>query len=273
MGIIPESGTQHAALIKTFVTTPLQAAIARKNGLKVIDTLTGFKWIGEKLLHYEKALKEKVLATEGRALDYDNVPLEERRRLLLEHSTFYVFGGEESYGYMASDLVRDKDANAAVLMFAEMAATLQAEGKSILDYLDEVYLRYGYYLEDVINIYYEGASGASRISNILKSYRSDPPSEIAGFSVTGWKDFGTQTLHDADGKEIPKQDFYFIELDNGYSFAGRGSGTEPKIKFYIFAHEEVTQPGDLGPAKETAARTIEKIKQAIEADARGRAGE
>ncbi|NDV62694.1 phospho-sugar mutase [Puniceicoccales bacterium CK1056] len=273
MGIIPEAGTQRAALIKTFVTTPLQSAIAAKNGLKVIDTLTGFKWIGEKLLHYEEALKEKVLAAEGRVFDYDNAPLEERRRLLLEHSTFYVFGGEESYGYMASDLVRDKDANAAVLMFAEMAATLQAEGKTILDYLDEVYLRYGYYLEDVINIYYEGASGASRISNILKSYRSNPPSEIAGFRVTGWKDFGTQTLHDADGKEIPKQDFYFIELDNGYSFAGRGSGTEPKIKFYIFAHEEVTQPGDLAPAKAAAARTIEKIKQAIEADARGRAGE
>jgi phosphoglucomutase len=270
LGILPESGTQHAALIKTFVTTPLQSAIARKNGLKVIDTLTGFKWIGEKLKIYEDALKEKVLAEEGRVLDYDNTPLAERRDLLLRHSTYYVFGGEESYGYMASDLVRDKDANAAVLMFAEMAATLQAAGKTIPGYLDEVYLRYGYYLEDVINIYYEGASGASRIASILKSYRNDPPAQIAGYTVTGWKDFGTQTLHDADGKEIPKQDFYFIELDNGYSYAARGSGTEPKIKFYIFAHEEVTQPGDLEPAKELAARTIETIKQAIDADARAR---
>jgi phosphoglucomutase len=271
LGILPEAGTHNAALIKTFVTTPLQAAIARKNGLKVIDTLTGFKWIGEKLLHYEETLKEKLLAEEGRVFDYDNAPLEERRRLLLKYSTYYVFGGEESYGYMASDLVRDKDANAAVLMFAEMAATLQVEGKTILDYLDEVYLRYGYYLEDVINIYYEGASGSTKIANILKSYRKEPPSEIAGFSVTGWKDFGVQTLHDADGEEIPKQDFYFIELDNGYSYAARGSGTEPKIKFYIFAQEEVTQPGDLAPAKERAARTIEKIKQAIDADARTRA--
>ena len=273
LGILPENGTPHAALIKTFVTTPLQAAIARKNGLKVIDTLTGFKWIGEKLLHYEQGLIEKVVAEKGRVFDYDNAPLDERRKLLLEHSTYYVFGGEESYGYMASDLVRDKDANAAVLMFAEMAATLQAAGKTILEYLDEVYLRYGYYLEDVINIYYEGASGASRIANILKSYRNNPPSDVAGFSVTGWKDFGTQTLHDSDGKEIPKQDFYFIELDNGYSYAARGSGTEPKIKFYIFAREDVTQPGDLAPAKEAAAGTIEKIKQAIEADARSRAGE
>ena len=271
MGILPESGTQSAAVIKTFVTTPLQSAIARKNGLKLIDTLTGFKWIGEKLLHYEETVKEKVLAEEGRTLDYDNTPLAERRDLLLKYSTFYVFGGEESYGYMASDLVRDKDANAAVLMFAEMAATLETEGKTILEYLDEVYLRYGYYLEDVINIYYEGASGASKIANILKSYRKDPPAEIAGFAVSGWKDFGTQTLHDADGKEIPKQDFYFIELDNGYSYAARGSGTEPKIKFYIFAQEDVTQPGDLEPAKERAAGTIEKIKKAIDADARARA--
>jgi phosphoglucomutase len=158
-------------------------------------------------------------------------------------------------------------------MFAEMAATLAAEGKTILDYLDEVYLRYGYYLEDVINIYYEGATGASKIRNILESYRKEPPKEVAGFAVTGWKDLGVDTLHDADGKEIPKQDFYIIELDNGYSYACRGSGTEPKIKFYVFAREDVTQPGDLEPAKEAAAATIDKIKQAIDADARQRAGE
>ena len=215
----------------------------------------------------------EVLAAEGRVPgEYDSLPLAERRELLLKHSTFYVFGSEESYGYLASDRLRDKDANAAVLMFAEMAASLQARGKTVLEYLDEVYLRYGYYLEDVINIYYEGASGSALIRNILESYRNDPPKAIAGYEVTGWKDFGVQTLHDADGKEIPKQDFYFIELDNGYSYAVRGSGTEPKIKFYMFACEDVAQPGDLGPAKEAAARVLDEIKQAVEADARARAG-
>jgi phosphoglucomutase len=272
MGLIPEQGSRNAALIKTFVTTPLQASIAEKNGLKVIDTLTGFKWIGEKLKAYEDALME-TLRESGEAVEgYDRIPLARRREWLLQDSTFYVFGGEESYGYLASDRVRDKDANAAVLMFAEMAASLADSGKTILQYLDEVYLRYGYFLEDVINIYYEGATGASRIRNILESYRASPPKEVAGFSVTGWRDFGRHTLHDADGKEIPKQDFYFIDLDNGYSYAARGSGTEPKIKFYIFAREDVTQPGDLEPAREAAARTIARIKEAIEADARSRAG-
>lgn len=272
-GLLPAEGSPSAALIKTFVTTPLQAAIAKKNGLKVIDTLTGFKWIGEKLKGYEDTLMEKLSEAGIFTGEYDAIPLEKRREWLLEHSTFYVFGGEESYGYLASDRVRDKDANASVLMFAEMAATLMTRGKSILEYLDEVYLRYGYYLEDTINIYYEGATGASKIRNILESYRKEPPEEIAGFKVTGWKDFGTQDLYDADGKKIPKQDFYFVELDNGYSFACRGSGTEPKIKFYVFASEDVTQPGDLDPAKEKAASTIATIKEAIDADARKRAGE
>ncbi|MEX0332250.1 MAG: phospho-sugar mutase [Puniceicoccaceae bacterium] len=273
LGYLPKEGTRNAALIKTFVTTPLQAAIAEKNGLKVIDTLTGFKWIGEKLKNYEQQLMDALKDAGIDPGEYDAIPLSQRREWLLEHSTFYVFGGEESYGYLASDRLRDKDANAAVLMFAEMAASLSLAGKTILDYLDEVYLRYGYYLEDVINIYYEGASGAARIKSILDSYRAEPPVEIGGFQVVGWKDFGVQTLQDADGKEIPKQDFYFIELDNGYTFAVRGSGTEPKIKFYMFGCEDVTQPGDLAPAKEATARTINQIKEAVEADARARSGE
>lgn len=271
LGLLPNEGSSRAALIKTFVTTPLQASIGQKNGLKVIDTLTGFKWIGEKLKAYEQELMD-VLKQQGSAhVDYDSIPLAERRKLLLEHSTFYVFGGEESYGYLASDRLRDKDANAAVLMFAEMAATLELQGKSVLQYLDEIYLRYGYYLEDVINIYYEGASGATRIQNILKSYRKDPPKEVAGHAVVGWKDFGVHTLHDADGKEIPKQDFYFLELDNGYSFAARGSGTEPKIKFYMFACEDVSEPGELDAAKAKAIEELARIKQAVETDARARA--
>ena len=241
--------------------------------LKVIDTLTGFKWIGEKLKGYEQELLEKLREEGEDVSEYDAIPLQKRREGLLKHSTFYVFGGEESYGYLASDRLRDKDANAAVLMFAEMAASLEVSGKTILEYLDEVYLRYGYYLEEVINIYYEGASGAAKIASILESYRKDPPKEIAGHAVVGWKDFGVHTLHDADGKEIPKQDFYFLELDNGYSYAARGSGTEPKIKFYIFAREDVSEPGELDGAKEKAAEQLAVIKQAIEADARSRAGE
>ncbi len=271
MGILPKNGSSRAALIKTFVTTPLQAAIAEKNGLKVIDTLTGFKWIGEKLRIYEESLQAALMEKEGIVLNYDAIPRDQRARLMLEHSTFYVFGGEESYGYLASDLVRDKDANAAVVMFAELAAALKRDGRSFDDYIDEVYLRYGYYLEDLVNIYYEGAAGSEKIGRILKSYREDHPKELAGFQVASFKDFGVETFEDADGKEIPKQDFYFLELDNGYQFAVRGSGTEPKIKFYVFAREDVAQPGDLDEAKAMARETIDKLKAAIEADARARA--
>ncbi|KAF0092980.1 MAG: phosphoglucomutase [Puniceicoccaceae bacterium 5H] len=270
-GVLPRHGTKSAALIKTYVTTPLQAAIAEKNGLKVINTLTGFKWIGEKLRIYQEEIAEKVKAEQGIALDYDACSLEQRRQLALAHSTFYVFGGEESYGYLASDLVRDKDANAAVLMFAELAASLKDQGKTFSQYLDEIYLRYGYYLESLINIYYEGASGAQKIKNILESYRADAPKKLGDFDVTSFKDFGRQDLEDADGKEIPKQDFYFLELDNGYQFAVRGSGTEPKIKFYLFASEDVSEPAELDDVKDNVKQTLDKLAQAIEADARSRA--
>ncbi len=270
-GVLPKNGTSRAALIKTFVTTPLQAAIAEKNGLKIIDTLTGFKWIGEKLGIYERELKEALMKESGLALDYDACTPEARRELLLKHSTYYVFGGEESYGYLASDRVRDKDANAAILMFAEVAAWLKDAGRTFIDYLDEIYLRYGYYLESLVNIYYEGAAGSEKIRRILESYRESPPATLAGFAVTDFKDFGKETFEDADGKEIPKQDFYFLDLDNGYQFAVRGSGTEPKIKFYLFAREDVSEPVALDGAKETAKENLSKLAKAIEDDARQRA--
>ncbi len=270
-GILPKNGSPRAALIKTFVTTPLQAAIAEKNGLKIIDTLTGFKWIGEKLGIYERELKEALMKESGLAVDYDACSPDARRELLLKHSTYYIFGGEESYGYLASDRVRDKDANAAILMFAEVAAWLKDAGRTFIDYLDEIYLRYGYYLESLVNIYYEGAAGSAKIRRILESYRESPPETLAGFGVTAFKDFGKETFEDADGKEIPKQDFYFLELDNGYQFAVRGSGTEPKIKFYLFAREDVSEPVALDSAKDAARENLGRLAKAIEDDARQRA--
>lgn len=273
LGVLPAAGTRRAAIIKTFVTTPLQAAIAETHGLKVIDTLTGFKWIGEKLLFYEKELAEKLLEAEGATLDYDTIDRRKRIELLLKYSTFFVFGGEESYGYLANDRVRDKDAHAAAIMFCELAAALKNAGKTFAEYLDELYLKYGYFSESLLNIFYEGATGAVKILNILESYRSNPPSEIGGFAVTRFDDFGAKDIKDADGKLIPRQDFYFLEFDNGYTYAVRGSGTEPKIKFYLFGHEDVTEPAALPVAKEKTRRTLEALKTAIEIDARRRAEE
>ena len=272
MGWLPPESVGSAAIIKTFVTTPLQSAIAHAHGLKVIDTLTGFKFIGEKLKAYEDELLCALSREGGGSADYDCIDHNERRELMLNHSTYFVFGGEESYGYLASDRVRDKDANAAVIMFCELAADLKSQNKSCTEYLDQIYLNHGYFLEQLLNLAYGGASGATSIAKIMDSYRSHPPTVMGPFSVTEFTDFGTDQITDADGHLIPKQDFYFLELDNGYSYAVRGSGTEPKIKFYFFAREDVPEPAALAEAKEKAARTLGELKVAVESDARTRAG-
>ncbi len=271
-GILTPENSGNAALVKTFVTTPLQEKIGTGHGLRVIDTLTGFKWIGAKLRKYQNTLEKKLLESNGTALDYDHTEYRRRARLLLEHSTFYVFGGEESYGYLANDLVRDKDANAAVLMFCELLAALAEEGKTVLEFLDDLYLRYGCHLEQLGNVYYEGAAGAAKIARILESYRSAPPTGINGTAVAEFTDFGTDTIRDADGDEVPAQDFYFVRLADGNSYAVRGSGTEPKIKFYVFGNRAVGSPAELPAVKEALAADLRTLRQAIEADAAARAG-
>ena len=270
-GVIPEAGSERAALIKTFVTTPMQEALATAHGIKTVNTLTGFKWIGEKMADYEAEMEAGLLEAEGMALDYDRCDPWTRAELLMEYSTFFVFGGEESYGYLASDRVRDKDANAAVVMFCEMAAYLQAQEMTIPEYLDSLYLEHGYYLESTINIYYEGAAGSEKIAAILASYREDAPAAFGDIEVTGFTDFGRTERVDTDGKPIPAQDFYVLELDNGYSFAVRGSGTEPKIKFYLFGRSEVADAEELESVKAATAAAMESLAAAIEADARQRA--
>jgi phosphoglucomutase len=269
--IIPEDGSQQAVLIKTFVTTPMQEAVASWHGLKTINTLTGFKWIGEKLADYESEMKAKLFEKEGLVVDYDSCDVWTKADLMLDYSSFFVFGAEESYGYMASDKVRDKDASAAVVMFCELAAYLQAQEMTFPEYLDALYLQHGFYQEKTISIYYEGAAGSQKIKNILASYRSDPPKAFGDVGVSGFTDFGKDEIVDADGKRIPPQDFYFLELSNGYSFAVRGSGTEPKIKFYVFGRSDVTDPEELSAIKTKAAEEMEAILQTIEADARQRA--
>src|SRR5690606_5226266 len=101
-------------------------------------------------------------------------------KLLQKHSTFYAFGCEESYGYLPNDYVRDKDGNAACLMFAELCAAAKSRGESVLDRLDALYRQHGYFTEGTINLYYEGATGAAKIKRILETYRSDPPRDFGG---------------------------------------------------------------------------------------------
>ncbi|MFZ5494088.1 MAG: phospho-sugar mutase [Verrucomicrobiota bacterium] len=267
LGWIPPAGTDRACLVKTFVTTPLQDAIGQGHGVKVINTLTGFKWIAGKMRGYE----EKLAKAMGPDFSYDGTPFRERARLLQQHSSFYLFGTEESYGYLPNDSVRDKDGNSACLMFAEVCAWVKSRGLTVPEYLDELYLKYGFYLEGVINIYYEGASGAAKIKRILDTYRANPPAAFGDTKVTRFQDFGREKFFDADGEQIPAQDLYIVTLANGYSFAARGSGTEPKMKFYLFASDPVKSAADLPAAKAKTKATLDALKALIEADARKRA--
>jgi len=267
LGWIPAAGSDRAAIVKTFVTTQLQDAIGRGHGVKVINTLTGFKWIAAKMRGYEERLRQAM----GPGFDYEATPFEQRAKLLQQHSTFYVFGTEESYGYLPNDYLRDKDGNAACLMFAELCAWVKGRGMTVPEYLDEIYLRYGFYLEGVINIYYEGASGNAKIKRILETYRSKPPQAFGDVGVAKFQDFGRERIVDADGELIPSQDLYLVTLANGYSFAARGSGTEPKMKFYLFASEQVANALELPAVKARVRATLDRLNQLIETDARARA--
>ena len=270
-GVIPAGGSDRVALVKTFVTTSLQDKIAQSHGVKVVNTLTGFKWIAAKIRGYEEALKAGYLAKHGVAIDYDGIPFATRARLLQEFSTFYAFGCEESYGYLANDLVRDKDGNSACLMLAEVCAHVKARGLTVPEYLDEIYLRTGFFLEGVINLYYEGATGAAKIKRILSTYRDTPPTAFGDVAVTKFEDFGRMDIRDADGELVPKQDLYLVTLANGYTFAARGSGTEPKMKFYVFAQAPVEDAAALPGVKAAVQAELDRVKALIEADAQARA--
>ena len=264
---IPREGSSRVCVINTYVTSQLQDAIGRAHGVKVIKTLTGFKWIAAKMRAYEEQLKSAM----GSGFDYDATPFAQRVKLLQQHSTFYAFGCEESYGYLPNDLVRDKDGNAACLMFAEVCAWVKSRGLTVSEYLDEIFLKHGFFLEGTINLYYEGASGNAKIKRILDTYRSNPPTRFGAVAVTKFEDFGRQDIRDADGDLIPKQDLYFVTLANGYSFAARGSGTEPKMKFYLFASEKASGASELATVKTKVKATLDGLSQLIEADAKTRA--
>ena len=249
---------ERCAIIKTFVTTPLQDRIAQSHRLKCVNTLTGFKWIGGRLTLYEKLLEE------AEKRDCSSLPYAERADLLQKHSTFFVFGGEESYGYLGTDSVRDKDANAAVIMFSEMLAWLKSQNKSVEEYLDEIYIKYGYHLEELKSIYREGAAGAAQIQNFLNALDENPLSQVGSAKVIKSLNFARDKILDADGIEMPKEKFFLYDLENGCRFAVRGSGTEPKIKFYAFAFERAENRSELDAAKKGAKEKLDALLASLE---------
>ncbi|MDR0728234.1 MAG: phospho-sugar mutase [Puniceicoccales bacterium] len=274
LGWLAPEGTSRAVLIKSLVTTPLLEAIAARHGVRCINTLTGFKWIGAKLLRYEEELQEYCRQRGKFAGNQNEKPIENiwedreaRRQAMLEGGHFFVFGGEESCGYLASDRVRDKDAHAALLMACEMLTDLAREGKSVADFRDEIYRQYGYFGESVLNIGFEGEEGARKIQKILRSYRECPPEEFLGIPITRRQDFATATLSDEEGEPFPPENFLFLTLAQGYRFAVRGSGTEPKLKFYLFGQKEFSGKETLDEAKAEVEEGLALLKSELQSDA------
>lgn len=263
LGWITQANRSRAVLIKTLVTTELQRSIADAFGVGVVDTLTGFKYISGKLRKYEEAIPA------DKKGDYRSLTEEETRKLRLEYSRFFVFGGEESYGYLGSDSVRDKDANGATLMFAEVAAYALSVGKTLPELLDDIYTEYGYYLEIGKAMVMEGADGAAKIAALAASFADNPPSEVDGSAVLKVQNFAKDDIYDQEGDLLPKEKMLFVDLEDGRRFAVRPSGTEPKIKFYLFGKSPAGD--DLAATKDKVRSGLESMWAWLEADAAKRA--
>jgi len=259
IGWLSNANRSRAVLVKTFVTTELQHAIADGFGVGIVDTLTGFKYIAGKLRKYEEAIP---VDKKG---DYRSLTEEQTRLLRLEYSRFFVFGGEESYGYLGSDAIRDKDANGATLMFAEVAAYAKSVSKTLTELMDDIYTEYGYHLEIGKSLVMEGADGAAKIAALANSYAENPPVEVDGSPVVRVRDFAKQDLFDQEGDLLPKEKMLFVDLEDGRSFAVRPSGTEPKIKFYLFGKH--APGGELAAVKELVKFGLLNLWSWIEADA------
>ncbi len=262
LGWLTHANRSRALLVKTYVTTELQRAIADGFGVGIVDTLTGFKYIAGKLRRYEEAIPAEKKG------DYRSLTEEQTRLLRLEYSRFFVFGGEESYGYLGSDSVRDKDANGATLMFAEVAAYAKSLGQTIPALLDAIYSEFGYHLEIGKSLVMEGADGAAKIQALANSYAENPPYEVDGSAVLRVRDFAKQDLYDQEGDLLPKEKMLFVDLQDGRSFAVRPSGTEPKIKFYLFG--KAAAGGDLAANKTQVRDGLSRLWTWIEADAKNR---
>jgi phosphoglucomutase len=270
LGVLTKENASRAVIIKTFVTTDLQKVIAQHYGLRCVETLTGFKYIGAKLRKYEEALGKAGAAPRP----YREMSEEETRQLRLAHSSFYVFGGEESYGYSGADFARDKDGNGAAIMFCEVAAYAKARGITLAGLLDEVFSEFGYFQEYTGSLTFEGAEGAETIQRLLASYITKPPSEMHGAALVQVKNFETDTYRDIEGDEIPKEKMLILEFGDHTRIAVRASGTEPKIKYYLFAQRRPKggkfTPAELEAMKSEVGEHLKRVWEWLRDDATAR---
>jgi phosphoglucomutase len=265
LGILNESNKKNAVFLKTFVTSPMQDAIAARFGVACVNTLTGFKWISAKLNKYENALPADIRAK------YRDLSATESRSLRLQHGTFLVFGGEESYGYMGDDFSRDKDGNGAVVMFAELAAYAASKGLTVAGLLDKVYCDIGFFMERNESVVFEGAAGAAQIQKLADSYGANPPKEVDGSAVISVRDFRKTGIIDEEGDPVSTEKMLFVDLADGRSFAVRPSGTEPKIKYYMFGRQtpaagQKLSAAELAAAKDKVSSSLASMWEKLRAD-------
>src|SRR6059058_1903903 len=267
-GVLNIQNASRAVIIKTFVTTDLQKAIANSYGLRCVETLTGFKYIGEKLGKYERAIPEQLRQ------NYVDLAEQQTRRLRLAHSSFYVFGGEESYGYSGADFVRDKDGNGAVIMFCEVAAYAKSRRQTVDELLDEIFAQFGYFAEKTNALVFEGAEGANKIARLIESYSASPFLEVLGSRVIGIKNFERDMVEDVEGDLVPKEKMSIFELEDGTRIAVRPSGTEPKIKYYLFAQRRPENgkfdAAELGRIKAQVGEKLDRLWDWLQKDAEAR---
>ena len=264
--VLNKQNSGHAVVLKTVVTTDLQKTIAEREGLRCPETLTGFKYIGAKLNKYEAALPADVRNS------YRDLAEEETRVARLRDSYYFVCGGEESYGYSGADFVRDKDGNGAAIMIAEVAAYAKSRELTLHQLLDQIFLEYGCYLEKNCFLVFEGADGAKKIRCLARSYLASPPELIDGSNIARVQDFSEGCIRDLDGDLLPKENLTIFELADGRRVAIRPSGTEPKIKFYLFGRTPVGRPEMLQQAKAMLKSGLESLWAWLQEDAKARVG-
>lgn len=225
-GNLPNDGY----VVKTIVTTNIIKAMCESYGVEMKEVLTGFKFIGEKIKESEETGKGT-----------------------------YLFGFEESYGYLKGTYARDKDAVVATMLIAEMALYYQERGSSVFEQMDKIYQKYGYYKEQVESVTMEGIEGLEKIKNIMEDVRKNPPTTVAGKKVLAIRDYQTSVrteLESGKTEEIllPKSNVIYLELEDDNNFIIRPSGTEPKIKLYCLLK---------GETKEDAEKLSELVKKDI----------
>ena len=224
-----KGAVEKGAIIKTIVTTELQRLIGESFGVKVYDVLTGFKWIAKLIADFEKT------------------------------GETYLFGGEESYGFLVTDRVRDKDAVSAAALTAEMALYNLSNGMSVIEYLDSIYEKYGYFREDLISKTFKGEKGLKVMGALMDSLRTKTPVKLGGLKTASVRDYLKGVV--IEGLTLPSSNVLQFTLEEGSIVTVRPSGTEPKIKFYISCREN---PGAaLDKAKEAVIKKISDIKQDI----------